>query len=373
MIIKPKIFNTNHLADQRKRDQLINSKSPNIVDSYKEQVLELFKIQNPLQKNNEKQAELFAKKYISKNRGNWVYFPWINTLNHILVEEDFYKVRTARNKPLISDTLQQKFRKMTIGIVGLSVGNSVALSIAYSGGADKIKLADPDTLELSNLNRVRASLNNLGENKTIITAKQIYEINPYAQISFYEKGINYANIKDFFISDPKLDLIIDECDDLVLKKYLRLVAKNLQIPLLMASDNGFESNIDLQKPTKTSESLESIIESYRNTKKTEMNEKDQIKFIAGLVGAQNFSPGMQQATYEKLEGKIASWPQLAMTVFLGGALASYTALIHANKTQKSIHKIFSFPDLLDPKWNSKPNRTKRNKNTTKFVEFISNL
>ena len=60
-----------------------------------------------------------------------------------------------------------------------------------------MKLADNDILSLSNLNRFRAGLPDLGVNKAVLTARQIYEINPFAKLEVFDKGISPENIENF--------------------------------------------------------------------------------------------------------------------------------------------------------------------------------
>jgi len=50
-------------------------------------------------------------------------------------------------------------------VVGLSAGHTIAHVIAMEGLAGEIRLADFDTLELSNLNRVPASVLDLASTK----------------------------------------------------------------------------------------------------------------------------------------------------------------------------------------------------------------
>ena len=46
----------------------------------------------------------------------------------------------------------------------------------------EIRLADFDEIDLSNLNRVRTHLINIGINKAVIVAREIAEIDPYLKV-----------------------------------------------------------------------------------------------------------------------------------------------------------------------------------------------
>jgi tRNA A37 threonylcarbamoyladenosine dehydratase len=85
-----------------------------------------------------------------------------------------------------------------------------------------MKIADPDDISGSNLNRVRYNFTSVGKNKCDIAAQQIYQINPYAELSAYREGITLDNIDEFLSC---LDVLVEELDDLEMKIRLRLKAK----------------------------------------------------------------------------------------------------------------------------------------------------
>ena len=53
---------------------------------------------------------------------------------------------------------QRRLAELRVGVVGLSVGHSTALTLALEGVGGELRLADFDTLALSNLNRLRTGL-----------------------------------------------------------------------------------------------------------------------------------------------------------------------------------------------------------------------
>jgi len=176
-----------------------------ISDDYEEEQRELFGVKNPSRVYapgfevafQEHYRSLSAEKSISEH-GRWVYFPWRYLAAHILPEEEYYLVRTARNQNLVTKEEQERFYNATIGIGGLSVGSSVAFAIALGGGGKHMKLADMDTLALSNTNRVLAGADRLGMLKVEMAGRTIYEINPYADIEVHSEGLTPENIEQFF-------------------------------------------------------------------------------------------------------------------------------------------------------------------------------
>ncbi|MBI3631804.1 MAG: ThiF family adenylyltransferase, partial [Candidatus Staskawiczbacteria bacterium] len=248
----PIIFN---LAKEDRQNQLADILDKGFInqvsDDYAEQLKELFAIKNPTlvyTPDFENKFKNYLKTVESKNplfeQGRWVYFPWLSALVHILEEKDFQLVRTARNCYLISPKEQEIFYNSVIGIGGLSVGNSVALAIVLQGGARHIKLADFDNLALSNTNRIRAGIQNLGLPKVEMTARQIYEINPYAKVEIFSEGLNPENIEKFF---EGLDIVIDELDNIAIKFLIREQAKKHRLAVVMAADNGDNAVVDIER------------------------------------------------------------------------------------------------------------------------------
>lgn len=379
-------------ADDNKKQELLNelqSKSEvGVVDTIENQIRELAIVRNPKLKKDKTYQDDFINEYLSGRSidkvGAWIFYPWNHLLIHLLPESEFFELRTARNKPIISKSTQEKFYNLVVGVVGLSVGNAIVQNLIYSGGCKKIKIADPDILELSNTNRVAAKVSDLGGNKAIITARQIFEINPYADVQVFVEGLTPENFSGFFLGDPKLDLIIDECDDINLKINMRSAAEILEIPLLMITDNGYESSVDLHRnePKKDqsrseSEKIQALTElatAMTLSEKLDLTPEEELKMITKVISPESISPEMQRGCIARVNQEVAGWPQLAMTVLIGGSLASYTVLRLANGDKTIAEKTtFSFPKLLDSDFSSDKQSALRKKQTKEFVKFVNSL
>lgn len=385
----PIIISPSLPTDQEKLLEITyNNQTLKVIDTFNNQLEELFQIRHPKHKNNAREIDQFTNNYLNSNNseklGKLVYYPWNNTLVHILSESEFFELRTARNIPLISKKEQKNFSNLNVGIIGLSVGNSIALSIAYSGGANTMKLADPDHFELSNLNRVRVPLANLGENKTVVAAKQIYEINPYANLALFPEGVTANNLKEFMLEKPKIDVIIDEADDIVLKFHLRLAARALGIPLVMATDNGYNVDIDVLRFDLNKNAggmkdapwveIDDVIESLQISEPVELTTEQEVDLINQLIGIDNVSTHMQDASILKIKQKIAGWPQLAISSFIGGGMASYaTKQIAISSSIKRNKSTFSLHSLLKPGHSGARSHLARKKKAKNFKNFMQTL
>lgn len=171
--------------------------------------------------------------------GTWVYYPWSSRLVHTLPQEAYRMVRTARNRYKITQPEQDLLYSKRVGIIGLSVGNSAAITFALEGIGGSFKVADFDHLSLSNMNRLRSGVQDIGVKKTALASREMYEIDPYLHVECFPHGITDDTMHDFLLGGGKLDLLIEECDDLYIKIVIRERCRELGIPVIMdTSDRG---------------------------------------------------------------------------------------------------------------------------------------
>ena len=94
----------------------------------------------------------------------------------------FRTLRLDRNRNKITRVEQDQLCQQKVGVVGLSVGHSIAYALALEGICAELRLADFDTLELSNLNRIPATVLDLGVNKATILSRRIAELDPFLTV-----------------------------------------------------------------------------------------------------------------------------------------------------------------------------------------------
>lgn len=171
--------------------------------------------------------------------GNWVYLPWEATIAHLLDRDAYFAVVTSRNADKITTDEQRLFRTKRVGVIGLSVGGEAAVTIAQEHLCGEVVLADFDRLDLSNLNRLNAGFEDLGQNKAVIAARRIARINPYLPVIVWEDGVTAATLADFMTG---LDLLVEECDNLEMKREARRIARAYGVNVVYAADErGFLS------------------------------------------------------------------------------------------------------------------------------------
>lgn len=325
-IYKPVFISRERYADKEKFLSFIEDhRGKTILDLFASQKKELIRIRNPRKRLTtvevEKQFNTWAVGKDIETEGHWIYYPWSERLLHVVAEDEFIELRTSRNQYKITPAEQQDLSARAIGIIGLSVGHSVALSIASERTCGKLKLADFDTIELSNLNRIRTGLHNIGINKCIVTAREIAEIDPFLTIECFPEGINKENLDGFLLDGGKLDILVDECDDIALKISCRIRAAQLAIPVVMeTSDRGM---LDVERFDNEPERpiFHGLLKGIPLEKFEQASEEDRLPLVLRIVNVINAST-RGKASLVEIGQSISTWPQLASAVNLGGGVVT---------------------------------------------------
>ncbi|MBT0812393.1 ThiF family adenylyltransferase [Litoribacter ruber] len=331
-------------TDQAQIDELLAQPYVTLIDTSLSQVEELIKINNPTEKFAPEILTLKATQFLEEKGKaalfNFVFYPWRNTLTVLLKEKEFSHLRTSRNKYKITQEEQDVLSTKIIGVVGLSVGQSVALSLAMERGFGELRIADFDTLELSNMNRIRTSVVNLGEPKTRIVAREIAEIDPYLKVTLFEDGLTEDNMDAFFEKGGKLDLLIEECDSLPIKLTSRLKAKSLGIPVLMdTSDRGMidieRFDLERERPIFHGKLKEFGEES---TLKSIVAEKYK-ELLFSILDIEKISDRAKISLGE-VGKSLTTWPQTATSVLLGGAATAYYSRLILTKNISNSTRLY---------------------------------
>lgn len=256
--------------------------------------------------------------------GVWVYYPWAEKVVHLLGKEEFIQLRTSRNLHKITaeerDVLQQK----KIGVIGLSVGQAIALTLAMERICGELRLADFDTVELSNMNRLRTSVFNLGMPKVIIAAREIAELDPYLQVKCFTDGATEGNLDGFLTDGGKLDVLVEECDGIDVKILSRKKAKALQIPVVMDTNDRGMLDIERYDLDPGYPLLHGLIPDIADLKSLQhLTNEEKIPILGPMAGMAHMSPRMKYSLGE-IGKTITTWPQLASSVMLGGAMVADT-------------------------------------------------
>jgi molybdopterin/thiamine biosynthesis adenylyltransferase len=264
--------------------------------------------------------------------GRWAYYPWRGAVVAVLGPRGFRALRLDRNRNNITTQEQARFNSLTIGVAGLSVGHVIAHTLALQGLCGSLRLADFDHLELSNLNRVPATLFDIGLNKAQVAARRIAELDPYLPLDVFDAGLT-ADTIDAFLDG--LDIVVEECDSLDMKVGVRIRARDRRIPVLMAtSDRG---RVDVERFDQEPERpiLHGLLGQLDIELLPGMSSREKIPYMLRYDEAERVSP-RTAASLVEIDRSLSTWPQLASDVIVGAsALAEAVRRIGLDENLRS--------------------------------------
>lgn len=265
--------------------------------------------------------------------GNWVHYPWRNEAVRFPDQGHFYDVRTSRNRQMITRDEQQILESKRLAVLGLSVGSNVALSAVQLGMRPEY-LADRDTISMSNLNRIRAHLGDVGLRKTEWLGRELALIDPYIKQVQISDG--YTEAMNDVMDNTGVDMLVEEVDDLVAKARIRQYAKERRIPLVSVGDFGENSVVDIERHDRedikpfngklTKGEYEALVSG-------DLNDKQAEKLRVKIVGMKNIAPRLLESV---MDPDLDGLPQLGTTVAIGAGMgASAIANIFLDRNDSS--------------------------------------
>ena len=260
----------NAVLEQLRADPVIE-----FIDHSEEQLEELRRLRPPPDR------ELVAETC------RWAYYPWRRAVVAVLGPRAFRAVRLDRNRNMITAEEQARLGTLRIGVAGLSVGHVIAHTLAAQGICGELRLADFDRIELSNLNRVPATVLDLGLNKADVAARRIAELDPYLPVRVLDAGLTADTIDEFL---DGLDVVVEECDSLDIKASLRERARARRIPVLMAtSDRGLVDverfDLEPQRPI-----LHGLLGDLDFARLPDMSSREKVPHMLRFLEAEQLSP-----------------------------------------------------------------------------------
>jgi nitroreductase len=231
----------------------------------------------------------------------------------VLGPRAFRAVRLDRNRNIITAEEQSRLGALRIGVAGLSAGHVIAHTLAAQGMCGELRLADFDGLALSNLNRVPATVLDLGLNKAEVAARRIAELDPYLVVRVLDVGLTVDTVDEFL---DGLDVIVEECDSLDMKARVREGARARRIPVLMAtSDRGLldveRFDLEPQRPI-----LHGLVGDLNFARLHGMSSREKVPIMQRFLEAELWSPrGLASAV--EIDHTLSTWPQVSGDVVLG--------------------------------------------------------
>lgn len=271
-----------------------------------------------------------------------------------------FELATARNKLLINDTEQRLLARATVGFFGLSVGSHAALNWAMVSRAHSIKIADPDTIAATNLNRIRVGWSAVGRRKTDAVAQVLRDMLPDSHIYMLTHVDSDAMVR-FSRQTPRVSCIVDEIDDIGGKVTLRKIARTLRVPLLSAVDVGENVFLDIERYDRKPEPQYFLgrLPGIESVHIGALTRPEKVRLIMKLVGLEHNDASMLSSLLAIGDG-IATWPQLGSTAAIaGGLVASAIKRIVLGEPIRSGRYVFDMNAFLSMETDTQTHRIDR--------------
>lgn len=326
MTWKPTMLDPRMVGDRAELGRLTRQPAVRLCDRLRDQLAELVRAGQPnCQLSSLDEAVAISDRLDgipALEYGSWFYYPWSGALVHVLPVAEFRSLRTGHTRLTVLPLDQERLSKARIAVAGLSVGLAAATTLVLEGVGGRFALADSDALSLADLNRCSAPVSDLGINKAVLAARRLLELDPYLHVEIFPEGVTDANIDAFLGSwAPGLSLLVEECDDQHARIRLRERARELRLPVLMATSDGGSLDIERFDLDPRLEMPHELVAGHNAHGLRGMATKDKGFTVGRILGHEHVSSPTAASLVEN--GQTAStWPRLASGVWLGGARLS---------------------------------------------------
>lgn len=314
------------LSSKDKNSPPTGYESYQVIDVYQELLKEKFLIDRP--KNYfatpEQQQQAFEI-FLQTNtlQSVWVAHPWSKKLYHLPNASEYFQLRTARNRNLLTLIEQEKLYDQKIAVAGLSVGSNIVLSLIRYGIGNNYRIADSDMIAVSNFNRTMYDLRNLSQPKSQIMLETINNLDPYIKTEIYAEGLTLKNMPQFVKGS---DLIVDAFDNFSLKIALRKEAKKQRVPVVSGFDIEKGALIIVERYDLDSDLDLSLFlngHSEAEIMKPAIKPDERTKLFIDIIGQELHSARMLDSV-TNVGKNLTGYPQLIIATLLAASLFTAT-------------------------------------------------
>jgi molybdopterin/thiamine biosynthesis adenylyltransferase len=155
-------------------------------------------------------------------------------------------------------------------------------------------------------------------------ARAIAEIDPYLAVRCEQEGIHAGNVDAFLREGGALDLVLEECDSLDVKLLVRERARDLGIPLVMATcDRGMidVERFDLEPGRPL---LHGLVGDLSSRRLQGLTTAEKVPYVISILGGAETMPKRLSDSFSDVGRVVETWPQLASAVTLSSGIAADT-------------------------------------------------
>lgn len=220
----------------------------------------------------------------------------------------------SRNDGLLTAREQAAVRAATIVVAGCgSVGGAVVEPLVRLG-ATRLRLADPDVYEVTNLNRQACFVDDVGRPKAEVLGDRARAINPWVDVEVYPDGLTEENLDQALDGSSIVFDGIDPEQSAWVKYLLHQRAAMLRIPVIAGADFGGKPTLYVFDYRRDDRPLygKATAEAHKDG-----HLRDALRWLGYVHFPRDFLPVMR----DRLRTGEA-WPQIAYCVYGMGALGS---------------------------------------------------
>lgn len=143
--------------------------------------------------------------------------------------------------PEIGGLGQMQLRAATVAIVGAGGIGSPAIQYLAAAGLGTLRIADDDSVDLSNLQRQTLfTTQDIGRGKCEVAAEVVHRLNPHVSVDLWPERIEAHNVADFVSG---ADVVLDGSDGFATRLLVADAALAAQVPLVSAAVGRFEGQL----------------------------------------------------------------------------------------------------------------------------------
>ncbi len=241
-----------------------------------------------------------------------------------------YEELVSRNFPLLSKEEQENLRRIRVGIAGCGMGSFIA-EVLCRVGVERFLFADPDLVEVANLNHQAYGVKDVGENKAVALSNHILNINPEAVIETWADFVTQNNALDFASLVNVVIDCIDPMPGIVVSLALARVCREQRKWFLYPIDIGWGAAIFSFDPKK-----ENVFENLLGIPVTmtlkEFEKIPAMEPLNHIMESVNIPPYLYPILKQMETGELRHYPQPIIAAFTA-AMLGVSAIIKMVKNE----------------------------------------
>lgn len=145
-----------------------------------------------------------------------------------------------------SDEAQDQLLASHALVIGAGGLGAPALMYLASAGVGRITIVDPDTVDITNLQRqIAHTTDRVGQAKVLSAELAMSQLNPGVQVHAIAQAADDALLREWV---PQVDVVLDCTDRFAIRQLINRVSRECGVPLVSASAVRFDGQISVFDP-----------------------------------------------------------------------------------------------------------------------------